>query len=415
FGTEGIITDSQLTRPRTDPSAAAASATVSGKSSKKNLVWIGAGAGAVILLVAAFLLFGAPASGPAAEASPTVASPTAAAATLPPPTMTIPAEPPTQPPPPTQPLPPGNADSFAFVSANEIWLMNFDGSNAGAITSDGSAKRNLQWLPDGKTLIYIQNTCLYSIDVTVRQPQKITCLQAESVDAFRVSPDGKRVAVSIDLQLVIAPFDMAALARAQDRFDLAKIEDACLYNRESIKDVRWSNDSQRVAAVYLDVSNQPMDQIRVMDVSGCPPSQPASQGTFPGSSFVIAGFQNRPIFPGFDWDGESALVFNDLVRNDGFGNLYYFDAKTGEGKMFNPIENACCYRDARFSPDGKFLLFAFQDERAGAQSVIHMVYAPLDMLLTGRGAPPLALPAGTLKDPRSAPQPALHPAGPPPP
>ncbi|MCJ7826098.1 hypothetical protein MUP56_00585, partial [Patescibacteria group bacterium] len=48
------------------------------------------------------------------------------------------------------PIPvPGGTDKVAFVTGNEIWTMNLDGSDVSRVTSDGSAKLNLQWLPDG--------------------------------------------------------------------------------------------------------------------------------------------------------------------------------------------------------------------------------------------------------------------------
>jgi serine/threonine protein kinase len=413
FGNEGVISDPQMTRPRLD----AATASAAGKSgSNKNLIWIGAGAGVVILAVAAiFLLRGRPASGPAVEASP---SPTAQAASpipstftpLPLPTETVAAALTPTEAAPVVVIPPGGADKFAVVSANEIWLMNPDGSEAGSITGDGSAKSHLQWLPDGKTLIYLEGTCVYSIDVTVRQPQKITCFNAQSLGGFRVSPDGKRVAISIDLQLVIVPFDMTALGLAQNRGDLVKMAGACLYNRDSIKDVRWSKDSKRIAVVFLDVSNRPVDQIRIMDVSSCPTASPINQGVYPGGQFTIAGFKNKQVLPSFDWDGDHLLVFNDVVRNEGFGNLYYFDTKTQTGGTLAPIEGACCYRDARFSPDGKYLLFAFQDSRLAEKAVIQLFYAAFDSLMSGQAGQPIPLPFGLFSDPRSSPQPALRPA-----
>ena len=409
FGNEGAFSDSQLTRPR-DISVTMPKAKIPGAASNKKGIWIGAGVAAVVLLAAAYFIFASPAAAPIVEATPTAAvQPTAtsvpatvtAEATLPPPTDTL------VPPTPTAteiPIPPGAADKIAFISANDVWLANMDGSDAGAITGDGSAKTRLHWLADGKTLTYVQNTCLYTVDVTVRRPQKITCLQAKEVGGFAVSPDGTRAAISVDSQLLIVPFDIALLAKAQNRIDLTKIEGACVYNRDSVKDVIWPKDNNKVAFIYLDTSNYPVDQISVMDVSGCPTATLARQGTFPGVEFTIPGYANSTTLPSFDWDGKTLLVFNDFVRNDGFGNLYYFDMQTGEGKMINPIENTCCYRDARFSPDGKYLLFAFQDSRPGAPSVIQLIYAPLEDLLNGQATLPIELPFGALSDPRSSPQ-----------
>jgi Tol biopolymer transport system component len=187
-----------------------------------------------------------------------------------------------------------------------------------------------------------------------------------------------------------------------------------LYNRDSVKDVRWSSDGKRIAVIYWDVTNRPMDQVRIMDVSSCPTSDPITQGVYPGGQFTIAGFKNKQVLPSFDWDGDHLLIFNDYVRNDGFGNLYYFDTKTQTGGTLAPIQGVCCYRDAQFSPDGKFLLFAFQDSRLGEKAVIQLFYAAFDSLMSGQAGAPIPLPFGLFSDPRSSPQPALRLALPPP-
>ena len=74
--------------------------------------------------------------------------------------------------------------------------------------------------------------------------------------------------------------------------------------------------------------------------------------------------------------------------------------------MLNPVKGSCCYRDARFSPDGKYLLFLYQEN---GQNAIQMYYVEFAKLLTGEVGDPLAIPIGVFSDPRSAPQPALRP------
>ena len=176
--------------------------------------------------------------------------------------------------------------------------------------------------------------------------------------------------------------------------------------------MRWSRDGKKVAFVYVDVSNRPVDQIRIVDVSNCSPTIPiASVGTFPGPDFKIDAYSNVTTLPSFDWDGAGLFVFNDFVRNDGFGNLYYFDALSGKGGKLNPVKGSCCYRDARLSPDGKYLLFLFQEN---GQNTIQMYYVEFEKLLTGEAGDPLPIPVGVFADPRSAPQPALRPLPPPP-
>ncbi len=393
FGVEGLtqVTESQLTRPRAPLPADV------GKAGKKNLVWIGAGVGALILVGAAFLLLrGNQAAGP----TEAVASPTVAAASPVPSSTSVP--------PTAAQIPFGGADKFAVLSAHEIWLMNVDGSEAQPLTGDGSEKSDLQWLPDGKTLVYISGTCVYSIDVTIGQPQRITCFREfEKFEAFRVSPDGKRVAISLDMQLVIVPFDVAALAQAENRGDLTKMEGACSDNRASVKDLRWSRDGKKLAVVYLDTTRVVADQIRVLDVSRCNAVAPQILGNFPGDLFVINGFKDNPVFPSFDWDGERFFVFNDFIRNGGFGNVYDFDLESKKGGQVNPIEGACCYRDARFSPDGKFILFLFQDSRQ-TEAAIQMYYAAFEDFLAGKIGEPISLPFGLFSDPHEAPQPAIR-------
>jgi len=411
FGVEGNVTDPQLTRPRTMMDVKMPS-TTTGMGSNKKTIWIGAAVLALIFVaVAANLLLGRSAPGPDKEASPTVAAASETSVpptetSLPPsPTATIGALTPTLAPT-DVPLPPGAADKFAFISASEVWWMNPDGSVAGPLTGDGTKKSNLQWLPDGNSLVYLRNTCAYLLDVTTRAAKQINCFNAQQLGGFRVSPDGKRVAISIDSQLLILPFDVAALGKAQTRIDLSKIVGACVYNRDSVKDVRWSKDGKKVAFVYVDVSNRPVDQIRIVDVSNCPTAPIANVGVFPGPDFKIDAYSKVTTLPSFDWDGAGLFVFNDFIRNDGFGNLYYFDALSGKGGMINPVKGSCCYRDARLSPDGKYLLFLYQ---ANGQNAIQMYYVEFAKLLTGEVGDPIALPIGVFSDPRSAPQPALRP------
>ena len=52
-----------------------------------------------------------------------------------------------------------------------------------------------------------------------------------------------------------------------------------------------------------------------------------------------------------------------MRRNSGWGELHIYNWETHKPTLtVNPIEKRCCYRDARWSPDGSYLLFAFQDE-----------------------------------------------------
>ena len=57
----------------------------------------------------------------------------------------------------------------------------------------------------------------------------------------------------------------------------------------------------------------------------------------------------------------------------------------------NPI-GLCCYRDPSFSPDGEYLLFAFQDQLGGASSTTQIYYVLYSNIGTGASFDPLPLP-----------------------
>jgi hypothetical protein len=56
---------------------------------------------------------------------------------------------------------------------------------------------------------------------------------------------------------------------------------------------------------------------------------------------------------------------------------------THESLQLDPIDKACCYRDARWSPDDTHVVFAFQDLRLGAKSKTQIYYVPFDTIGTG--------------------------------
>jgi Tol biopolymer transport system component len=100
------------------------------------------------------------------------------------------------------------------------------------------------------------------------------------------------------------------------------------------------------------------------------------------------------------------FLVNDSIRNDGFGNLYLYNVETRESRKLNPVDGMCCYRDARWSPDGKFILFAYQ---SAGSATIELYYMSLDDIQNGTQLTPVNLPPGFFSTPRDRPQPALRP------
>ena len=74
----------------------------------------------------------------------------------------------------------------------------------------------------------------------------------------------------------------------------------------------------------------------------------------------------------------------------------------------NPIDDTCCYRDPQFSPDGRYVVFAYQAYDPNA--ITQLYYVPFSSLSTGANFEPIPLPDDLLMDRKAKPQPALRPA-----
>ena len=173
-----------------------------------------------------------------------------------------------------------------------------------------------------------------------------------------------------------------------------------------MKDALWSDDGLRLAIkIIVPSGNQRADAIRVLDIQQCSEADPKALDDFP-----IGRFPFKNTIVDFDWDGDLLFFFNSDVFKGGFGELIFYNTFTHKYEKIFPIENTCCYRDATFSPDGTFVIFAFQDIRLGEASTLSLYYVRVDALTTGGVFHPIPLPEGffILRD--EAPMPVLRPA-----
>lgn len=352
---------------------------------------------------------------PSTTEAPVLPAPTTVPPTsLPSPTLT-----------PAPPKPPviGGADKIAFVANNEIWLMNMDGSNLEQVTFDGAVKTDLQWLaPDYRYLLFISGKIVKYYDSQTGAVDTIVNFPSEvSVDAFQVSHDGKRVMIAMSNNIFVTAFDIPALKTVTNRRQLAELPGGCLVQQvpktftiARVREARWSQDDKLVAWLFTgnDAVNPNLqaEQVSVLDISACKPELIDLKDNFPGTRFVPSGFQSREI-PDFDWDGFELFAFNTARRNNGWGELHIYNWKIFKGVHYTPL-GPCCYRDARWSPDGTHILLAFQDLTLGADAKTMLYYVPVGELGTGAKFTPLPLPPDFFKNPREAPQPALRPAKP---
>jgi serine/threonine protein kinase len=302
----------------------------------------------------------------------------------------------------------GGADKIAFLRDNDIWVMNVDGSDRRQYTNDGLSKYNLQWLPDGKTILYMTGRMVKTVNIENDVEEVVfNYTSAEYFEGFTVSPDGKKVAISVNRELFIVNYDPLKLRFSPRRSDLVALN-GCLYNEIPVKDIQWSDDGTQLAMQYIsNVNGIQVDAIRIVDVQNCEAISDSVVDDFPPGRFQ---FVDKIV--NFDWDGDLLFFMNSNVRNNGFGDLVYYSAFTHKATDVAPYENNCCYRDASFSPDSSHVIFAFQDIRLGSTSPINLYLIPTGSITEPRKIEALPLPDNFFSNRNEAPYPVMRPAQP---
>jgi Tol biopolymer transport system component len=312
----------------------------------------------------------------------------------------------------------GGADKIAFIDKNDIWLMNVDGSNLQQMTTDGALKTSLGWTPDGSALTYISGRCIWYIDIESDLIDFIACFEsAEYLENFTFSPDGSQVAISLNRELYVVPYDLERLQSVRFNRDLKEMSECSSLapvvnfngNPEHIKLWRWSNDGDKMIIIKLaNISGTQGDLIQILDFSSCE-FAPNRTDEIPANRFSIEGYNNNPRIEDFGFDGASLISLVSFNRNDGYGHLYIYNTISHRVDLkINPINNECCYRDPKFSPDGRYIVLVFQPYEANARSQLY--YISYGTIGSGASYQPIQLPEEFFTDPRVKPQPVLRPA-----
>jgi len=293
-------------------------------------------------------------------------------------------------------------------------VANLDGSELEQLTDDGTAKASLQWTPDGQALTYVSGKCVHMVKLETSTIENLVCINyIDSLKSFDISADGKKAAITVDNQLYIVPFDILQLKEASTRGDLTEMadcKDLAPYQRNPITQVRWSKDGTTLAVKLIaDVGGgQRGNIVQLFKVDFCTPN-PRPLDNFPPPRFTMSGYNKYPAILNFGWDGVVLFALNDYIRNEGFGDLYLYNHEFHKvEEKINPVNNICCYRDPHFSPDGSYLLFAFQNYAEGTGSKTRLYYIPVASIGSGASYDPLPLPP--IDDPQESPWPALRPA-----
>jgi serine/threonine-protein kinase len=305
----------------------------------------------------------------------------------------------------------GGADMIAFLNANDIWIMRPDGSDLKQLTTDGAAKTSLQWMPDGQGIMYILGKCLSLVDLN-GSVKPLGCFNsARYVEGIAISPDGTQIAIALDRLLYVVPLDLGKLQTVRNHNDLAQMNGCLTYKDQPIKGADWSSDGKKLALkIIAPISGIQVDMIQVRDISTCDAVTPRILDSFPGSRFSMRGYPDSPIIPAFDWDGNTLFLLNSRIRNANYGYLYAYNLEKRQAEPLDPLNTACCYTDARWSPDGMYVLFAYQNIALGANARTLLYLVPYGTIGTGASYTPLPLPENFFAKPIEHPEPVFRPA-----
>jgi serine/threonine-protein kinase len=306
---------------------------------------------------------------------------------------------------------PSRMDQVAYLVENNIILANLDGSDSSQLTQDSTEKYNLQWTPDARKLMFISGNCLREIDPETNVVSDIVCFKyAKSFKDFAVTRDGTKIALSLNNQLFIVPFDIPRLQEANTNAkltEMAECKEFAPYEKNSVKGMEWSQDGKTLAIHIIGVlsDGRQGDIVQIIPVDQCI-ANPKPLDNFPPPRFEIPEYQDNPTLQRLSWDGVGLFAMTSYVRNEVFGNLYLYNSETRQGWMANPIDGKCCYTDPVWSPDGNYIFFTFQDLSQGASSQNLFYYSLYSDLEANAQLTPVNIPA--LNDLRSNPEPAVR-------
>jgi serine/threonine-protein kinase len=277
----------------------------------------------------------------------------------------------------------GGANRLALLKAGDIWILDLNGNGLQQLTRDAAPKSALQWSPDGRSILFASQECIKSIDIQTFAMTNLACFDdAASLDSFSVSPDASRMAIGLNGEEVyFITYDVERLRQIDATDQLAGLSictGSAPYRATQPYFMQWSPDGQRLAiGISTPWQNTPQDTIRVVDLGQCA-GDPVAVGEFPIELFwlTMRGYYESPSLSGFAWDGEQVFVVNSALKENGFGDLHRFDVNSLRSERLEPL-GACCYRDARWSPDERYLLFTYQDEETEAVELYYIPYAEI--------------------------------------
>jgi dipeptidyl aminopeptidase/acylaminoacyl peptidase len=237
-------------------------------------------------------------------------------------------------------------DLEANRGRTDLWVVGSKNGAMRQLTSDPENETDPAWAPDGKSVYFLaargkaQSMQVWQIPIDGGEATRVTDLPVD-VNAFLISPDGKRLAVALDVWPDCNDLDCTV---KKNEADENKDGSGRLYKKLMVRHWDEWEDGRRSHWFTLPVAGgKPVDLMKGMDADS--PSKP----------FGDAGEAS------FTPDGQS-LVFasKDAGREEAWSTNFdlYLASVDGTGKPKNLTkDNPGTDTHPVFSPDGKTLAY----------------------------------------------------------
>ena len=200
------------------------------------------------------------------------------------------------------------------------------------LTTDGGTKIELQWTPDGQSLVYISGLCVKMLNLANGQITDVVCFEytGTTIEEFEISPDGSHAAISVNQELYIVPFDLAKLKEVDRPSKIKALSDCASMapfasstgSAFAVLSVRWSQDMHQMAIMMKIIYGQQQeDAVRLMDITNCD-ARPTLLDEFPSTRFRIGQIVR---LENIAFDGFYNFALIGIERNEGFGDLYFYN------------------------------------------------------------------------------------------
>ena len=200
------------------------------------------------------------------------------------------------------------------------------------------------------------------------------------ITGFDISPDGLQVALGLaETKLYLLPyspelFNIRQASSPEDILSLAQCSYYAPYHTwgDVLKAVTWSLSKGRLALLLSTlIDGAYRDEVSILDFNQCTAAPPLVQEILPTYLlFSLRGYFDYPEISSLSWNSNDQLLINGYVNNEGFGDLQLYNLDQDQGQELTP-NGDCCYRDARWSPDGTYLFYSFQADAGGEVSLYY--------------------------------------------